>query len=126
MKFIVMVNHKYLVSVEADTCGGAEHKILDNVYYGIETCQAFTLEELSTDFFRNFAENCETISISELYNKAQEYKRLQDEKEAEKDMISEYRKKIEDLQEEIMRAKINIDLCDEHIKILAHQISIIF
>ena len=126
MKFIVMVNQKYLVSVEANTNGGAEHKILDNVYYGIETCQAFSPEEMKTEFFRSCFEECETISYSELFDKAKEYKRLQDEKEAEKDKIAKYRKQIEDLQEALMIARSGIDNCDNNIKELAHKISAIF
>ena len=64
---------------------------------------------MKTEFFRSCFEECVTISYSELFDKAREYKRLQDEKEAEKDKISECRKQIEDLQEAIMRAKTKID-----------------
>lgn len=73
-KFIVIVNNKYAVSVIAESSGGAEHKILDDVYYGVETCQAFSLNELDTDFFVDLMQKCETIGFSELVDKSKEQK----------------------------------------------------
>lgn len=45
MKFFVVVNHTNLILVDAETNGGAEHKILDNFHYYAEQCQAFKLDE---------------------------------------------------------------------------------
>lgn len=126
MKYIVMVNQKYLVSVEAESAGGAEHKILDNVYYGIETCQAFNMKELGTDFFRGCAESCETISYSELFNKSRYYKEISDDIEREKDKIACYTKQIEDLREDIMHAENGISTCTESLKDLHHKFANIF
>lgn len=74
MKYFVIVNQKYLVTVDADTAGGAEHKILDDIYYGIKGCQAFNTKELKTDAFRDMVENCSTISFNELLEQSKLYK----------------------------------------------------
>lgn len=126
MKYIVMVNQKHLVTVEAETSGGAEHKILDDVYYGIETCQAFSLNELSTDFFKGCAEKCETISYSELFDKAKRYKDLLDAIEAEEEELSEYRKRVKNLEEQIKLQEMNVDISDENLKQMKHQLSVVF
>jgi hypothetical protein len=72
-KYIVIVNRKYLISVEAGSHGGAEHLCLDLVY-GIDTAQAFSRDDLRTEFFRDAAIECETISFSELVAKSEAYK----------------------------------------------------
>ena len=102
-KFLVIVNCKYLVMVEAETCGGAEHKILDEIYHGIEMCQAFSMSEISTDFFKCRAEECETISFSEMQGKAEEYKRTLD--------------KLEEYKASEKRCAENIKLHEEEIEV---------
>lgn len=72
-KYIVIVNEKYLVSVEAGSHGGAEHRCLD-LAYGIYTAQAFSRDDLRTEFFRLNAFECETISFSDLVSKSEAYK----------------------------------------------------
>ena len=126
MKYIVMVNQKYLVTVEAETACGAEHKILDNVFYGIETCQAFTLKELGTDFFRGCAESCETISFSELFDKAVRYKEAADAIARAEENIACYKKQIEDLQKDIMFAEREIGNCADTLKDLQQKQATIF
>ena len=121
MKYIVMVNQKYLVTVEAETAGGAEHKILDNVFYGIEACQAFTLKELGTDFFRGCAESCETISYSELFDKAVCYKETAAAIAKAEENIACYKKQIEDLRKDILFAEREIDNCNDSLKELLHK-----
>ena len=73
MKYLVVVNRKYIVSVEANSAGGAEHKILDGIHYGIETCQAFSPAETGTDMFKWFLETSETISMDELMERGKRY-----------------------------------------------------
>lgn len=104
-KYIVIVNQKYLVSVEAGSHGGAEHRCLDLVY-GIETAQAFSRDDLRTEFFRDNAIKCETISFSELASKSEAYKATV-EYENEADLairdndarIAKLRRELEALQE---------------------------
>ena len=65
MKYMVMVNQKYMVTVEANSLCGAEHVILDNID-GIEGAQAFDAKGMATQFFADMMQNCETVSYSEL------------------------------------------------------------
>lgn len=126
MKFVVMVNQKYLVTVEANTAGGAEHKILDNIYYGIETAQAFKAEEMRTEFFMSCFEKCETISYSELMDKAAEYKKATEEKDAQLNKIVECLNKINALENEIKKAKNDLSIYETNVKTLEHDIATIF
>ena len=52
MKYLVIVNRgRYIVTVDALSAGGAEHKVLDP-FEGVREAQAFTLEEAGGDTFR--------------------------------------------------------------------------
>lgn len=44
-KYLVVVNSKYVLTIESTSLGGAEHVILDQCYYGIKQCQAFNLSD---------------------------------------------------------------------------------
>lgn len=50
MKFYVIANKKYLLSVDAETHGAAEHKLLDNFHYFVDMCQAFKFDETKIMF----------------------------------------------------------------------------
>ena len=115
MKYIVIVNQKYLVTVEANTHGGAEHKILDNVYYGVETCQAFTIAETSTDIFRALVENAETISYTEMLEKSRLYKETLNNLEQAKCIAEKEQTQINELYQQI-------ELCRDRVRILANNI----
>lgn len=65
MKFMVEVNAKYLVSVEADSALGAEHYILDT-FRGTWGANAFDREALATDTFAGAVAFDEVISLKEL------------------------------------------------------------
>ena len=64
MKYIVEVNAKWLVSVEADSALKAEHKLLD--YNGIWGALAFDNKMIKTDTFLGAVQGCEMVSMSEL------------------------------------------------------------
>ena len=49
-KYLVVVNFKYVLTIDSTSLGGAEHVILDQCYYGIKQCQAFKLSESSQLF----------------------------------------------------------------------------
>lgn len=74
MKFMVMVNNKFMVSVEAESNCGAEHRILDEIYDGMQSALAFDKESMKTDHFRGCLLGCETISFSELKNMSVAYR----------------------------------------------------
>lgn len=67
MKYIVEVNAKYLVSIEADSALNAEHKILD--YNGIWGALAFDNKMIKTDTFLGAVQGCEMISMNDLIEK---------------------------------------------------------
>lgn len=64
MKYIVEVNAKWLVSIEAESALSAEHAILD--YQGVWAALAFNPKEIKTDTFLGAVQGCEMISIREL------------------------------------------------------------
>lgn len=64
MKYIVEVNAKYLVSIEAESLCNAEHKLL--AYNGIWGALAFDQKMMKTDTFAGAVQGCEMISMNEL------------------------------------------------------------
>lgn len=75
MKYMVMVNNKFMVSVEAESKINAGHFILDsfanetNTYGVIESALAFNKEDMKTDYYFECLEGCETISFTDLGSK---------------------------------------------------------
>lgn len=109
MKFIVEVNRKYLVAVEAETLCGAEHVILDryadeiNTYHVISGAMAYDREGMKTDYFAAALESCETISLAELDRRVSEivagYEKLEEVQSYRKDIM----KRKEELEAEMER-----------------------
>ena len=64
MKYMVEVNAKYLVAVEAETPLSAEHKMLD--YNGVWGALAFDHKMLKTDTFAGAVMGCSTASENEI------------------------------------------------------------
>lgn len=103
MKFMVMVNGKYMVSVEAETACAAEHVILDkwadeiNKYQVISGAQAFGSDQVHTKWFWNdYMSFCETISLKELGMMIEEIIGAYDNKDELTDSIAEIAKAQED------------------------------
>lgn len=62
---------EYLTKVEAETSGGAEHKILDEGYcgynaYSVEACMAYDTKAMKTDTFICNAINATPIGLEAL------------------------------------------------------------
>ena len=73
MKYYVIVNNGlYLVKVDAQSLGGAEHVVLDN-YSGITGAQAFSLEDMGLETFQALARTAEPVSLEELGRLSEEY-----------------------------------------------------
>lgn len=126
MKFMVVVNNKYMVTVEAKTHGGAEHKILDDFYYGIEQCQAFSMEELNTETFKYFAYHCETISANELMGKCETYKKYLDEKSEKEFAITDYTEQILRLEKELELLQSDRITCRGNLEVLKNKMAKVF
>lgn len=110
MKYMIVVNQKYMISLEHDgSCGGAEHQILDN-FQGIEGCQAFNQEGMKTDTFMEYLTTCETISLDELKTMSDEYeKRWKETAQSKETMRS--------LEAEVERLRNQLDIASYKLKI---------
>lgn len=64
MKYIVEVNAKWLVSVEAGSICDAERKLLD--YNGVWGAMAYDRDMMKTDTFAGAVQGCEMVSMNEL------------------------------------------------------------
>ena len=73
MKYIVEVNAKYLVSIEATSALNAEHALL-NGYKGIWGALAYDAKAMKTDTFAGAVHGCEMISMNELAEMCNEAK----------------------------------------------------
>lgn len=114
--FMVMVNRKYMVNVQAESACAAEHKILDGIYVGIQTALAFSRGDMKGDYFQNCLMDCETVSFAELDMRAHSLASIQ--KHAGKvranicaidGEIARLRARIEELEAEKAAAEANLD-----------------
>lgn len=120
MKYMVLVNQKYMVAVETEgSAAAAEHMILDN-YQGIAGAQAFDRAALHTNYFVDVLQNAETISPSELKAMSDRYenayfelskkmdaeKSITDEIERLQEMIRQKQEELLPLHQATMRAKL--------------------
>lgn len=108
--FMVVVNRKYIVKVEAETNGGAEHKILDN-YNGTMYAQAFNHKELMTETFVHFFETCQTISLNELETIANNYDAAWKAVGEAMDALREQECAVKELERQLEIAKSNLEIC---------------
>lgn len=77
-RFLVAVNFKWVVTIEACSMGGAEHYILDKCHFGIEQCQAFEKDQASL-LFEMFPEvETTTFSVILKYSKKLEADNLEE------------------------------------------------
>ena len=111
MKYIVVVNQKYIVSVEAESELSAEHKILDDIYYGITGAQAFDQKSIKTDCFWGLVLGCETISFDELKKISDQYKEAQEHLEKREQELKEAQNKMKELLAEMELLKNDINIC---------------
>ena len=112
MKFMVMVNNKYMVSLEASSCLAAEHKILDEIRYGMQSALAFDQETTKTEHFIACMMQCQTISYEELHKLSEVYtdgwKKVSDQKnsiEIKEDHLRELEARCSDMRDQIRKAR---------------------
>ena len=114
MKYMVLVNQKYMVAVETEgSAAAAEHMILDN-YQGIAGAQAFDRAALHTNYFVDVLQNAETISLSELKAMSDRYENAYFELSKKMDAEKAISDEIERLQEMIRQKQ-------EELLLLLHQ-----
>ena len=105
MKYIVEVNAKFLVSVEAETPLRAEHLVLE--YDGIWGAMAFDQASMKTETFAGVVMNCETISMAELETVSKEYAEAYVEKAKAVDAHTAADDEVKRLEELLRLAKEN-------------------
>lgn len=66
--YLVVVDNRYLVNVSANSAGGAEHRILDNM--DAQYAQAFGFDEIRY-LYDNYGDELMTVSVDELAKKMQ-------------------------------------------------------
>nr|DAP73917.1 MAG TPA: hypothetical protein [Caudoviricetes sp.] len=78
--YVVMVNNKYMMRVQAESKCGAERVVLDrfsdeiNKYHVITDAQAFDQDDLkTTGFFREYFSRCDLISMRWLEELVEDY-----------------------------------------------------
>ena len=114
MTYMVLVNGKFMVTVDTDGSNcSAEHKILDN-FSGIQGSQSFDKAAIRTEYFFDIMQGAKTLSLDELKTLSDRYdnafKALGDAKEAESwivDEIEELERKLEEKKAELNRAHAN-------------------
>ena len=110
MKYIVEVNAKWLVRVEAESALQAEHKVLD--YNGIWGALAFDRDMMKTDTFAGAVQGCEMVSMTELItmvNDAMDKKALAVKAKVARDENTAAIEEMEKRLAELKATKLNLD-----------------
>ena len=114
MKYMMVVNQKYMISLEHDgSCGGAEHQILDN-FQGIEGCQAFDEKGMKTDTFMTYLTTCKTISLDELKTLSDEYENRWKETAKSRDEMKRLEAEVEDLRNQLDVANYKLKIAKDN------------
>lgn len=114
MTYIVLVNGKFMVTVDTDGSNcSAEHKILDN-FSGIQGSQSFDKAAIRTEYFFDIMQGAKTLSLDELKtlsdryeNAFAEYSKAQDAERQIRDEIEELERQLEEKKAELNRAGFN-------------------
>lgn len=112
MKYIVEVNAKYLVSVEATSCLNAEHQLLN--YNGVWGALAFDQKELKFDTFLGAVHGCDMISIKELEQLIVDVQNAKDAAIRAKEEQRRVQQKLEALREQAKEIEAMIKLTSQH------------
>ena len=103
MKYIVEVNAKYLVSVEASSCLDAEHQLLE--YNGVWGALAFDQKMTKTDTFLGAVQGCEMTSLAEIQRMADELTGAMKVREMAAEILFKKQKAVEELEAALAEAK---------------------
>ena len=103
MKYIVEVNAKYLVSLEANSCLDAEHKLL--AYDGVWGALAFDQKMTKTDTFLGAVQGCEMTSLAEIQRMADELTIAAKVRRMAAEALLEAQKEVEELEAALAKAQ---------------------
>ena len=103
MKYIVDVNAKWMVNVEAESALNAEHKMLD--LEGVWGANAYDRDGMMTDCFRDTVQFREFLSMEELANMVMAVGMSKAEMETLKNQCTEEEGRIQELEKALADAK---------------------
>ena len=110
--YVVMVNDKYMMRVQAESKCGAEHVVLDrfseeiNKYHVITGAQAFDSDDLKTTwFFRDYFSRCDLISMRWLEELVEDYVSTMQDLEDMSNLLIEANKMVDTKEAELEQAK---------------------
>lgn len=103
MKYIVDVNAKWMVNVEAESALNAEHKMLD--LEGVWGANAYDRDGMMTDCFRDTVQFREFLSMEELANMTMAVAMPKAEMELLKKQCTEQERRIQELEKALADAK---------------------
>ena len=110
MKYIVEVNAKWLISIEAESALNAEHKLLD--YNGVWGANAYDQKAMKTDTFAGAVQFDEFVSMNELItmvNDIADKKVLAIKAKSEADENRAVIEEMEKRLQELKKAQLNLD-----------------
>ena len=110
--YVVMVNDKYMMRVQAESKCGAEHVVLDrfseeiNKYHVITDAQAFDSDDLKTTwFFRDYFSRCDLISMRWLEELVEDYVSTMQDLEDMSNLLIEANKMVDTKEAELEQAE---------------------
>ena len=110
--YVVMVNNKYMMRVQAESKCGAEHVVLDrfsdeiNKYHVITSAQAFDSDDLKTTwFFRDYFSRCDLISMRWLEELVEDYVSTMQDLEDMSNLLIEANKMVDTKEAELEQAE---------------------
>ncbi|MDD6456785.1 MAG: hypothetical protein PUF59_09415 [Lachnospiraceae bacterium] len=110
--YIVIVNNKYMMRVQAESKCGAEHVVLDrfsdeiNKYHVITSAQAFDSDDLkNTWFFRDYFSRCDLISMRWLEELVEDYVSTMQDLEDMSNLLIEANKMVDTKEAELEQAE---------------------
>ena len=110
MKYMVLVNRKFMVAVEKDgSNAAAEHVILDN-FDGIQGAQAFDRAEMKSNYFADVFQDSETISMKELERMSLYYREAYRLLAEKRDAVKAIKDEIRELEEKLEEANKRLNM----------------
>ena len=126
--YVVMVNDKYMMRVQAESKCGAEHVVLDrfseeiNKYHVITDAQAFDRDDLKTTwFFRDYFSRCDLISMRWLEELVEDYVSTMQDLEDMSNLLIEANKMVDTKEAELEQAEKKRDELERCVNDYAEQ-----
>ena len=126
--YVVMVNDKYMMRVQAESKCGAEHVVLDrfseeiNKYHVITGAQAFDSDDLKTTwFFRDYFSRCDLISMRWLEELVEDYVSTMQDLEDMSNLLIEANKMVDTKEAELDQAEKKRDELERCVNDYAEQ-----